>query len=58
MFEGDIMVTNQLLSELGEMKTGKKEGIGMYDALKRGQWPGGIVPYTIAPGKVTLLSTV
>jgi len=54
LFEGDIVYTPRLRTDLTAMQIANEEGITTYDAATRGKWRkvGNevIVPYTFAPG--------
>jgi len=50
MFEGDIVMTNKLRAQIGEMRVRSGQGMAGYDAIRGGTWPGGVVPYRYASG--------
>ena len=50
IFEGDIVWTNRLKSEIGEMRVRAASGMVPFDAIKNGAWANGVVPYTFRRG--------
>ncbi|XP_066919281.1 hatching enzyme 1.2-like [Clytia hemisphaerica] len=46
LFEGDIIKTPRLEDEVAEMKDGSQGGLRANDAINRGQWTDGEIPYT------------
>ena len=50
LLEGDIVLTLKLLEEKQEMENMLENGEGVFDAIKKGTWPNGEVPYRFRDG--------
>ena len=56
LFEGDIVMTKSLQTDIDNMEYAAKNKISKFDAITNGAWSKGVIPYTFARNFSKLLS--